>query len=64
MTDDTYKKPVFTPHPVLSADFITAPLIISGVQKLNIMPTRLDRARAYAAVRARNLCCGTSAAYA
>jgi hypothetical protein len=56
----TYKKPVLTPH--LWVDVLLVPLIISGVQKLNIMPMRLDKARDQAAVRARRRCWGISAA--
>lgn len=51
----TYKKPVLTPH-------FADPLIISGVQKLNMMPIRFDAARDQAEVRARRRCVGISAA--
>ena len=53
---NAYKKPVLTPHLLLD------PLIMSGVQKLNNMATRLDRASDQPAVWARRRCCGISAA--
>lgn len=53
----TYKNPVLTPH-------LAAPLIINGVQKLNMIAIRFDAASAQPAVFARKRCCGTSAAYA
>jgi hypothetical protein len=53
----TYKNPVLTPQ--LDTGAL---LIISGVQKLNIIATRFEEARAHPAVRARKRCCGTSAA--
>lgn len=39
----TYKKPVLTPH-------LAFPLIMRGVQKLNMIPKALDEARAQPAV--------------
>lgn len=54
----TYKKPVLTPQPAL----VKVPLIMSGVQKLNIMPMRLELARDQAAVLARSRCSAVSAA--
>lgn len=41
---NTHKNPVFTPH------WVAGPLIMSGVQKLNIITTALDTARAHPAV--------------
>jgi len=52
----THKKPVLTPHGGLPW------LIISGVQKLNMMAMRLEKASDQAAVRARRRCVGISAA--
>ena len=61
MVDEcTYKKAVFTPHLVPPASIV--PLIIKGVQKLNMMAMRLDDARDQPAVFARRGCRGTSAA--
>lgn len=37
---------------------------MSGVQKLNMMANRFEKARAHPDVCARSRCCGTSAAYA
>lgn len=51
-----YKKPVLTPH------LLDDPLIISGVQKLNMMAKQLEKAKAQPAVCARSRCCGISAA--
>lgn len=51
-----HKNPVLTPH------FVTVPLIINGVQKLNMVAMPFDRASARPAVWARRRCCGTSAA--
>lgn len=53
----THKNPVLTPH-------FADPLIINGVQKLNIIAIKLLAASAHPAVLALNLCCGISAAYA
>jgi hypothetical protein len=55
--EEAYKNPVLTPHLVTPGL-----LIISGVQKLNIIPTRFELARDQAAVRARRRWDGTSAA--
>lgn len=44
-----YKNPVLTPH-------LALPLIIFGVQKLNMMAIRLEKARANPAVFARRRC--------
>ena len=55
----TYKNPVLTPHAETGAL-----LIINGVQKLNMIATIFDDARAQPAVFARKRCCGISAAYA
>ena len=52
----TYKNPVLTPHVVTPGL-----LIINGVQKLNMMPMRLELARDQAAVRALRRCAATSA---
>jgi hypothetical protein len=51
----THKKPVLTPH-------LVEPLIMRGVQKLNMMPMALDTARDQPVVRARRRCWGISAA--
>ena len=53
----TYKKPVLTPQ--LEIGLL---LIISGVQKLNIMAIPLEEASAQPAVFARRRCWGISAA--
>jgi hypothetical protein len=52
---NTYKNPVLTPH-------LADPLIINGVQKLNIIAIIFENARAQPAVCARRRCCGVSAA--
>jgi hypothetical protein len=56
MEHATYKNPVLGPHVVTPGLFI-----ISGVQKLNMMPMRFELARAHAAVRALRHCAATSA---
>ncbi len=52
----TYKNPVLTPH------LVTVPLIIRGVQKLNMVATPLDNASDQPVVLARRRCWGISAA--
>jgi hypothetical protein len=54
--EGTHKNPVLTPQCVV------VPLIMSGVQKLNMMATIFEKARDQAAVCARKRCCGISAA--
>lgn len=54
----TYKNPALGPQlaPSLAS--------MSGVQKLNMIPNKLENAKAHPAVRARSRCCGISTAYA
>lgn len=53
----THKKPVLIHQ-------LAFPFIIRGVQKLNMIETILEKARAEADVRAFSRCCGISVAHA